>query len=103
METGNASATQERYYWVIFPIIPTFMLRKGDEWNSLRFGFRWLFFMITDQMTPWPSLSLELFSVRFSFLYLGFYFQLPPILKITRWSHQNLWRVGARSKYKWMR
>ena len=102
-ETGAVENRTERYYREQCPIIPALMYKKGNEYNSTRFGISWLFFRVTDAMTPWPAFSIEISGARISFLYIALYICLPWSWKINSWSQQNFWRIGAKSKYKWMR
>ena len=91
----------------LFPLVPMFWYREGNEHNSRDFQLNWLFFRLSSMMTPYPSINAYVeghgigFSVRF--LYLMLNVSIPFWGKWQRYEHDYIWRIGAKSKFKWMR
>jgi len=106
MENGVEEKASSRFYDGKFHFYPALMFKKGDRYNSKRFGISWLWFTVMDAMTPWPGIEIGIGGFRISFLYVNFFFSIANsrlVWKLSSWSHKNLWRVGEKSKYKWLR
>lgn len=93
---------QNRIAW-----LPIFLKKPGDEHNSTRVCARWLCFLITDAMSINLDFDLGIdftqAHLRIGLPYVNFFVRIPWPHKVDMWAHRNLWRVGARSKYKWQR
>lgn len=109
-ESVCATTTREPWYKnTRFPLIPVLKIKKGNEWNSRGFTFTWLGLMISDAMSPhldfhFYILSHSLIGFRVGIPYVNIWFHLVPIhYKIGSFIQNWTWRVGAKSKFKWMR
>jgi hypothetical protein len=102
MMTNQHPFYQNKIAW--FPIC---IYEKGNEHNSTKVAARWLCFLISDAMSVGLDFSLDLdlsmLSLRIGIPWVNFYIRFPMPHKLDMWAHRNLWRVGERSKFKWMR
>lgn len=92
-----------------FPLVPVIRIKKGDQWNSRGFMFSWLGLSVGDAMSPQFDFHLHfsahsLIGFRLGLPYLNIWFSLLPLPYFFSSTIQNwTWRVGERSKFKWMR
>lgn len=98
---GVPSAPKKWYNSYIFPLVPQLEVREGDDYNTKKFTFRWLFF------TFWSldSFQFEISVVADTHWGLGFVGILPYLrwvvaipcpVRIGMWVTRNLARKSKK-------